>query len=86
VDIRVVAGEIPSPQAANSASVFAGLCLMDLTSIQMTMVRDNGYEAPVGAGGADDDRTDLIAGSRIVSGQSVKRTTCEIVTNTSNAT
>ena len=45
---------------------------MDLTSIQMTMVRDNGYEAPVGAGGADDDGADLIAGSHIVSGQSVK--------------
>ena len=45
---------------------------MDLTSIQMTMVRDNGYEAPVGAGGTDDDGADLIAGSRIVSGQSVK--------------
>lgn len=45
---------------------------MDLTSIQMTMVRDDGNEAPVGAGGADDDVAKSIAGSRIVTGHIVK--------------
>jgi hypothetical protein len=72
VDSRIVAGEISSPQTAKSASVFAGFCLMDLTSIQMTMVRDDGIEAPLGAGGADDDEVEPIAGSRIVAGHIVK--------------
>ncbi len=85
VDIRVVPGKIPSPQATKSASVFRGLCLMDLTSIQMTVVRDDGNEAPVGAGGANDDEAAPIAGSRIVAGQIVKRTTRAIADITSNA-
>jgi hypothetical protein len=60
VDSRVVAGEIASPQTAKSASVFAGFSLMDLTSIQMTMVRDDGIEASVGAGDADDDEIETL--------------------------
>lgn len=58
---------------------------MDLTSIQMTVVRDDGNEAPVGAGDANDDEADPIAGSRIVAGQIVKRTKCVIADITSNA-
>lgn len=62
VDIRAAAGEIPSPQTAKSASVFTGLCLMDLTSIEMV-------RAPVGTGGADHDGA-VAVGSRNGAGQS----------------
>ncbi len=54
VDICCVAGEMPSPQIAKSASVSAGHHLMDLMSIQVTTVRDDGDAAPAGTGCADD--------------------------------
>lgn len=54
VDICCVAGEMPSPQTAKSASVSAGRRLMDLMSIQVTTVRDDGNVAPAGTGCPDD--------------------------------
>ena len=64
VDIRVAAGESPSPQTAKSASVFTGLCLVDVTSIQMV-------RAPVGADGANDDEVVAVGGSHSVAGRVV---------------
>lgn len=54
VDICCVAGEMPSPQTAKSASVSAGRRFMDLRSIQVTAVRDDGNVAPAGTGCVDD--------------------------------
>ena len=67
VDIRAAAGEIPSPQTAKSASLSTGLCLMDLTSIQMTSIQIM-VRAPVGTGGADDGEA-VAVGSHIAAGQ-----------------
>ena len=58
---------------------------MDLTSIQMTILRDAGNEAPVEAGGTDGHEADLTADSRIVAGQIVNRTPSAITNLTSNA-
>lgn len=54
VDICCVADEMPSPQTAKSASVSAGRRLMDLMSIQVTTVRDDGNVAPARTGCVDD--------------------------------
>jgi len=54
VDIHRVAGEMPSPQTVKSASVSAGRRSMDLMSIQVTTVRDDGNAAPAGTGSVDD--------------------------------
>jgi len=79
VDIGAAAREIASPQTSKSASVFAGLGLMDRVSIWMKIMRDGGDVAPVGTGGADDD--EAVGGSLIAAGQIVTtncaRSRCE---------
>jgi hypothetical protein len=63
-----VNGESPSPQTTKSVNVFAGLCLIGLTFVQMSGVWDDGHVAPAGTGWAQGDEA-AAAGCQVAVGQ-----------------